>query len=177
MSMLEYRAWQSEDLYELVPRLKPADVSGIQAAVGVDPRMAIEKSVTNSKRVWAIIIAGQVEGIIGIRPYPKAVGVGIPWLLSSPIIEKYPRLLLSEGRRWLKHFHRHYPTLTNIVDSRNVRARRWLNHIGFTVARVIPSYGIAKIPFTQLVSYKERNAFTRTSKKYGHVSKNVYNSG
>jgi len=167
-SAIKYRPWQSKDINELVPRLKPADVNGIETTVGVDPRIAIETSMAKSERTWAIIIAGRVEGIVGIGSLPGADGVGVPWLLSSPIIEQYPRELLSEGRRWLKNFHRHNHTLSNVVDCRNQDAIRWLTHIGFSVVKIIPSHGIAQVPFAQLVSYRAGKTSSRVSKQNEH---------
>lgn len=148
--------WHPGDLDALVPRLRTTDVNGIQAAQGIDPRTAIELSVASSVRSWAFIVNSTVEAVGGIARWPKEDGVGVPWLLGTPVLEQYPRQMLHEGRRWVAQLHARYHTLFNFVDCRNRRSIIWLTHLGFTIARIVPAYGVARIPFAQVVSSRLR---------------------
>lgn len=159
---LYVRACVSRDLDDLVPHLRAADVEGIRAAQGIEPRAAIERSLADSELGWAFTLAGRVEAVGGVARWRKAEGVGVPWLLGSEALHRHPRMMLIEGRRWVAMLHSRFHTLFNYVDCRNRGSLAWLTHIGFTIARIEPAFGIERMPFALVVSAPRRTGVGAT---------------
>lgn len=60
-------------------------------------------------------------------------GVGIPWMLGVPEMEKHVRPLIVEGRKYVALMSREFPSLVNIVHADNTKAHAWLRTLGFTI--------------------------------------------
>lgn len=130
--------------------MKAADVAEILASNGMTPEQAIEFSAKYSARCEAIVVNGQVEAIWGYTEISPETAV--PWMLSSEALVADARQLVVEGRRIIGGLKERYTMLYNYVDARNRASLEWLQAIGFSAKAMIPAFGIAKIPFIQMVA-------------------------
>lgn len=142
-----FRDWQPEDI-ELAYRIKEADAVEVAASDGFTPMQAISFAVDHSLRAEAILVDGNVEAVWGLAEFAPAVGV--PWLLSSPVLVGDARQLVREGRRIIAESLERYPLLFNWVDVRNAHSRGWLASLGFIETEIDPAYGVAGVPFVRM---------------------------
>lgn len=125
--------------------MRAADVTEL-AALGEDnPLRGIARSVMRSSAYWAF---GDHEpiAVFGVAPLSLLGGTGIPWLLGTGRLFRFPGALVREGHRYVERMLALFPHLENHVDARNEASIRWLAHIGFKVHPAAP-YGPAKLPF------------------------------
>ena len=121
------RAASVMDAAIIAPLLREADKNEITAMIGWDAQSAIEYSIRNSD-----------EAFIATRPdgHPiliAGVGEGIPWMLGTPLVSKYGKSLVKEGRKKVHEWTDKYDYLTNYVDVRNSTHVMWLSYMGFTI--------------------------------------------
>ena len=79
-------------------------------------------------------------------------GVGSIWMVSSEELftPKYKRKFLLSAREGIEDFHKFYPTLTNVVDTRNVLHIRWLQWMGFRFVDVV-HVGPERLPYLSFI--------------------------
>jgi hypothetical protein len=121
------RAASVMDAAIIAPLLREEDKNEIAAMLGWDAKSAIEYSISTSD-----------EAFIATRPdgYPiliAGVGEGIPWMLGTPLVSKYGKSLVKEGRKKVREWTDKYDYLTNYVDVRNSTHVMWLSYMGFTI--------------------------------------------
>lgn len=87
-------------------------------------------------------------GIGGIIPDPRE-GVGIVWMLCTPIVQRKPHTFIRHLRRFLKGQHE-YRMLWNIADARNKFHHKLLKLLGFKSLRMTyqPPYNL---PYLEIV--------------------------
>jgi len=92
---------------------------------------------------------GQLPGdlIFMFGVVPVTPQVGAIWLLCADLSLAQSVEILRAAPGYLDRFERLYPTLTNCVDARNELHLKWLEHLGFTIGPVIPSFGHEARPF------------------------------
>ncbi|MBX9946067.1 MAG: hypothetical protein K2Y40_18475 [Reyranella sp.] len=137
----------SDDVADLAPRLRAADVEEIRAGSGLGPAEALRRSFEFSTHVWAV--RGQGDGPIalwGVGPLSLVEGKGAPWLLASDAFEVLGTDVARLSRPLLAGMRDLYPHLENHVDARNTRAARWLSWLGFTIEPAAP-WGVEGRPF------------------------------
>jgi hypothetical protein len=112
--------------------LRPADAAEV-AAFGMTREEALHDSVARS--IWSetYLVDGVPAAIVGLGRSALVGGHGVPWMLASPICERYRKLLLLEGRRQVARMRAEAPPLVNYVHAVNYRAIRWLRWLGFTL--------------------------------------------
>lgn len=71
--------------------------------------------------------------VLGCATDPSRPGVGIPWLLATNEVVKYPGALTRVGRHYVRLFQERWPVLMNYVDERNAVSVAWLQRLGFAV--------------------------------------------
>jgi len=128
-----YRKATQDDVYALVPRLRPADIVECETLFGQDSAL---RSVMFGLHDDAEALVAERDGVViavfGVCPGGEP-GVGVPWMVGSVEIEKCSRQMIRDSiprvRSWLKEFRR----LENVVDSRNEKSIRWLRRLGFTI--------------------------------------------
>jgi ribosomal protein S18 acetylase RimI-like enzyme len=130
--------------------LRKADRDELVATVGEDNSEHIWACCESSTQVAVVVDAmGEPICVFGVAPYEGQPEVGIPWMLASFLILKYPKQLHVRAKAVLRDWHRAFPILTNATDKRNTLVLRWLQRLGFRLVREFPEYGVAKIPFIQ----------------------------
>ena len=87
-------------------------------------------------------------GIGGIIPDPRD-GVGIVWMLCTPIVQRKPHTFIRHLKRFLNEQHE-YRMLWNIADARNKFHHKLLKLLGFKCLRMTyqPPYGL---PYLEIV--------------------------
>jgi len=128
----------------LANTMRLEDVEEVRASHGHTPIEAIESSVRNSTMTKAIVINGDVVGIMGVVPVAIIGGEGCPWWLSSTNLDKYKLSfikLLKANSEKLFGIKEGYDILYNYVDARYQKSVKWLKWMGFQVSTNTVPYG------------------------------------
>ncbi len=135
-----------EDIPEVAANLRPADLAEVRASQGatVDVEELLARSVGLSYLVWTYEVDGEPAGLFGVVPTAREYGV--PWLLGTPLIGRYPREFWRHSVPAVRYMTQHFPLLANYVDARNAPSIRWLKRLGFTIHPAQP-WGVAGLPF------------------------------
>lgn len=145
------------DIDEILPNLRKEDIAELKAASGQTPGPLLTEALNTSQGLcWVITVDESVVAMCGLTESPFK-GVGIPWAVATPEIEKHSIGMLRASKALLRIFHSHYPKLVNFVDARNKTHIRWLQWLGFEFIRLHEEYGVARIPFWE---------FTRKRRDY-----------
>jgi hypothetical protein len=147
------------DAVHIAANLRDQDRREIEASHGPEIREALIASLMASEEAWVWTLDEKPICIAGFSkpalPGPFS-GAGSPWMLGTPEMTAYPKLIVREGR-WIvqRAFDKKYPCLFNFVHAENTAAIAWLKHLGFTFGNVIPEYGVAKQPFILFYRYND----------------------
>ena len=122
-----------EDAVRIAPLLREADKNEIEAMSACSPLSALAYSIATSKS-WIACRPDEVPlAIFGVGN-DVGDGVGIPWMVGTDEMLKYPKSLVRDARKWVEEQLNTYAILMNYVDARNIVHVNWLRHIGFTVS-------------------------------------------
>lgn len=141
-----YRKATREDVADLAPRLRQADVEEILAATGLAAEQGLAASFDNSPHCFSAFSDGRLVAMFGVGRTSED-GVGLLWMLSSNI-SRHARTLLNDSPWWLDLLGRDYRVLTNRVSLRNRPMVAWLNRIGVTFGQQI-AMGANAVPFVE----------------------------
>ena len=75
----------------------------------------------------------------------------IPWLLTTPAIQKVWLPFLRGSRTWVNDINKKYPILYNAVDAEYTLAINWLKFVGFTFIKEHDKWGVGNKPFLEFV--------------------------
>ena len=138
----------TEDLLRaMAPRLRAADRREVET-LGFTPERGLLDSYRRS--TWARVAltpSGQPIAAWGIGLISALGGIGGPWMLSTPLIERDRRAFLRESRRQLAEMRGLCPVLRGLVDARYRGAVRWLGWLGFSFGAPIMIGGAPFLPF------------------------------
>lgn len=130
---------------------RAADADEIKACCGLDIGTALLQCATGSLRAWVIEAGGVPLAAVGDTM--AAIGVGVPWMITTDHIKKHPRAFLRASRAIMADMLQRHYLLVNYVDARNVDAIRWLTWLGATIEEPAP-YGVAGLPFRKFTKIK-----------------------
>lgn len=111
--------------------LRKADIEELMASTGKAPLEALKYAILHSNEFTEICTEEKTGEIINIFGLASFNGIGIPWMLASPNLIKYQKLLMQYSKRIIEEMLFLFPMLINQVDSRNEIHIRWIKHIGF----------------------------------------------
>jgi hypothetical protein len=139
-----------DDVDYLCNNLRPEDAQEVQASHG-SVKEALQMGFDDSDECWTIIVTNtdEIAGIYGVGRYDDMVG--IPWLLTTPAIEKVWLPFLRGSRKWVSEINNKYPLLTNAVDAEYTVAINWLRFVGFTFIKKHKTWGVGNRPFLEFV--------------------------
>lgn len=155
----------AKDLHGLAERLREADRIELTLAVGPDIQATLELAAQVSGECF--VAETPEDGVIaffGVTPtvFPE---IGSPWMVGTDAVLKYPKGIMEGGRwateRWLEK----YPTLANYVHAENEASIAWLQHLGYSLGKLVHYYGVAGAPFYQF--YRHRTTHDNTSTEGG----------
>ncbi len=122
-------------LEALARNLRPSDRAEV-AAWGLEPLRALELSARASTEVYTVLSGDHVVMAFGVGPKPldgePAYGI---WMLSTPLLEDFPRQIAREAKVWIDQFKGRYGTLWNIAHASNELHVRWIDWLGFSRQR------------------------------------------
>lgn len=131
---VEVRDALPEDIPALAAAMRAADRDEVQAAHGHTPEEALTASLQASTRAWTGLIDGEPVCMFGVGPISVLTGRGAPWMLSTTLVERWPRTFLRRCRPCVSAMLSVYPCLENYVDERNTLSKKWLAWLGFRLA-------------------------------------------
>lgn len=140
----------ASDIAHVVPRLRPADLSEIRAAVGLPASVAVPLCAESSDRLWALVAPdGEPCALLGTQPVFGQTSYGWVWMVATPVLEKHASVFLRRCRAALPEVYGPFTVLTNFADLRNSKHIKWLAFMGFKFIRVIPEFGSGGTPFVE----------------------------
>lgn len=140
------RPTQAGDAELLAERMRACDVAEVHAYGHHDIAAAVRSSVGRSMLCWTSFADGEIAAIMGVAPVSVLGGVGSPWMLGTPVLDKYSRILVRKTPEYIRTMLNAFPHLVNYVHADNVTSIRWLQRIGFTMHDAAP-FGARGEPF------------------------------
>lgn len=133
-------------LRAMAPRMRAADKREL-AALGVTPEQGLLLSFRRSDWCRVAMCRGRVVCAWGLGTVSILGGIGGPWMLSTPLVERMPRDFLRESRRQVAEMRAAFPVLVGFVDARYRGAVRWMQWLGFVMKPPVPIGGVPFHPF------------------------------
>lgn len=111
--------------------------------------MLVSSVVASEETFLVTDNAGAYVFIGGCGSAIKGSPTGVPWMLATPLIAKYPKDAFKLAREGIRRWERRYAHLCNAMDPANASARRLVRGLGFSFglihnslrgARILPFY-------------------------------------
>lgn len=144
MSQVIYRKASVDDAVALYPNLREADRKEVELSGGPDVLASLIKSVQLSE---VCMCAEDESGVLCIWGIVRTPTCGVIWMLGSPLMQRYQKLLVTDTKPWVHKMLPHYGMLCNAVHQDNHKSIRWLKMLGFTLGPLLPEFGAGKAPF------------------------------
>lgn len=125
---------------------RPADRQELWASHRLTPRRAIEGGMIVSPDARTALFDGVPACVFGCNPGSLLGGQATPWMIGTPLLERYPLAFLRRSRPVVADWAARYTALRNHVDARNTLAVAWLRWLGFSIGEPEP-YGVDQLPF------------------------------
>lgn len=138
----------SDHVRAIAGRLRPGDAAEVEAAAWSQQR-ALWQSKRSATIAKTMLVGNGVAAIWGMHGSPL-IGVGRPWLLTSPLVERVKIGFVREVKAEMRSFLSICPELHGMVDARYHQAVRLLEHLGFELSDPEP-WGPHGIPFRDYV--------------------------
>jgi hypothetical protein len=141
----------------IVPYLRKADIDEMMDGLGVSAAWGVAYSIACSRPGYAARVAepgpdmknkARTAAVFGIGPSLED-GLGVPWLLATEIIERYPITFYRASRTLFPRVAEGYERLVNWVDARNTLSLRWLVWLGFEMGPPVP-FGARGLEFHKM---------------------------
>lgn len=132
---VEIRPVEPGDVERMLREMRGVDRTEA-TAFGFDVEQGLRGSITASDFSRTALVNGQLLAIGGCTRYPRGTvlaPIGVPWLVGTDALTRYPGVLQREARRYIAAMLEVYPHLTNVVHAENRTAIRWLKRLGFTI--------------------------------------------
>lgn len=130
MATLQLKECTPDDLRFIAENLRDQDeveVSLLTRSPMVDVLVASQEA---SIITLGIFLDGKPAGVFGLTEVSPEVGA--PWLLGTDLLVKHSREWLGVAPAMRDLFHSRYPTLMNMLHTKNTRSKRWLKKLGFS---------------------------------------------
>lgn len=136
-----------EDSIALAQNLRAADLAELAAyGHGKTPEQSMRDSVAASVMAWTVFIDGELACILGVAMLSLPSGIGTPWMMGTPVLERHSRILVRNTPEYIARMLKAFPHLVNFVHAKNQTSVRWLRRLGFTLHEAKP-YGALGEPF------------------------------
>jgi len=135
-----------EHIEELAFTMRPADVRECWAAAHYSPLDALKHSMYFTAHPWSGMVDGHVMAIWGVAKHSFLAKEGIPWMLTSNLVDKHTKEFLKQSKGLLETMLAESSMLINMVDKRNKQSIRWLKWMGFEIGEAVP-FGAEQLPF------------------------------
>jgi hypothetical protein len=142
----------------LAARLRPAEVEEIRASGNHMPLGAILAGIEASRgRALTALFDGEVACIWGAVPLRTSAltgRIGVAWLLTSDLVERFPLAFWRRCRPELEKLFADFDVLVNAIDCRHHKAIRWARRLGFKLEAAAP-FGAHGLLFQRFEVSKE----------------------
>lgn len=122
----------------MAPIMRPSDRDEVKATSGLNPRDGLLASLASSLYAWTWRVDGVPACMFGIGSGSILSGEGMPWLLTSNVLDQHWRPFVKHYRPFLDQMKADFPVLANWVDARHETAIRWLKWMGFEIGPIVP---------------------------------------
>ena len=146
MAEVLIRPTEPGDAAELIAHLRASDLAECLAYGRDDVAAGIEASVRRSVLCWTGLVDGELAAIIGVAPVNMLTGMGSPWMLGTPVLDRHHRILVRKTPEYISRMLKAFPHLVNFVHAKNTTSVRWLRRLGFTLHAAQP-FGPLGEPF------------------------------
>jgi hypothetical protein len=120
------------NLKYIADNLTPADRDEIAAtSPGRKPVKVLQRSVRDSYECFVVAWNDEPQLVFGITT--TDAGVGIPWMLSTGGMVRWPKAFMKGAHRIVQRWLKMHGVLFNCVHARHAVAIRWLRALGFDV--------------------------------------------
>jgi hypothetical protein len=133
------------DIEELAENLRDEDLEEARA-YGLPPIVGLTMSFRTSYEVWTGRVDGELVTVFGIAKKTALSDEGVPWLMGTPLVEKYGFAFARRNKAMVKSWRERHPVMRNFIDTRNKTSIRWLKWLGFELLDPVP-FGPKQIPF------------------------------
>lgn len=145
MAKVDVRNAVMDDVVLIADHVREADALEAKAqGFGIEPGLA--RCLALSPKAWLFTINGEPAALMGVAPASVLSGVGVPWMIATDVVDRYPVTFLRNCRLLLPSVLGVYQHLVNFVDDRNTRSQRFLAALGFTLSKPVP-FGPHGLPF------------------------------
>jgi hypothetical protein len=141
----------------LAPRMRPAEVDEVRASGGRAPLGALLAALEISAVARTALFDGEVAcmwGVVTLRRSSLVGSVGAAWLLTSDLVERYPKVFWRGCKAELPLLFESWDLLVNAIDARHEKAIRWARRLGFPLAEA-EAFGAEGLPFRTFRARKE----------------------
>lgn len=123
-------------IIELRKNLRPEDEREIKN-FGLCVRKILWTTFHETRHPMAVLVDGKIAGVFGCAG--TIIGeIGRPWMLATPIADKYPLQFALLYRQEIKKMLKLYPVLENVVDATYHKAIKLMEIMGFEVYNAEP---------------------------------------
>lgn len=135
-----------EHIHYLAENMRQPDIDEVWAAARISPLEGLQQSVASTAKPITGLINGEVACLYGLGSPTILSTIGVPWLLTSHVVDKHPLAFLRGCRQYFEEQTRGFDILVNFVDARHTAAKHWIRWLGFTIHPAEP-YGPFGYPF------------------------------
>ena len=135
-----------DHVLELASTMRPAAVAEAWALAHYSPEEALLNSMDMTLDPMVGLADGKVMYMCGVAQPLLLSDWGMPWILTSHLVDENPRWFLRRSRVWIAEVRPRYSLLLTFVDARHTVAVHWLRWLGFEVLPPQP-LGVDQLPF------------------------------
>lgn len=130
---------------ELAEQMRTADRAEV-IALG-DPEVILRQTWSLTPEVWAAVDGeDRLLACFGVAPASIVVGLGHPWCLTTPLVERHRHRFIRGSRIIVDWMRAQYRVLEGCVAADYQAACRWLVWLGFELGPPFP-VGAGAVPF------------------------------
>lgn len=132
------RPTEPGDAARLFANLRASDLAECRAYGHPDIAASIASCVDRSVLCWTGLVDGELAAIFGAAPVNMLAGIGSPWMLGTPVLDRHQRILVRRTPEYIGKMLKAFPHLVNYVHAKNTTSVRWLRRLGFTLHDAVP---------------------------------------
>lgn len=126
-----------EHIEEIDARARQADRDEVYAAARHTIAGALAFSMKASEFCLTATLDGRPEAMFGVGSINAISGAACPWLLGTDAIDHNRKIFWQASCWWIAELRHRYSILSNVVDDRHEKSKRWLKRLGFTLGEPV----------------------------------------
>jgi len=110
--------------------MRPSDVAEVWDGWGLEPFEAIRVAITGSFYARTMFCGMEPLAIFGLAPLSIMGGASRVWVFGTSAIDRHGFAFARASRKALDDLLTRASVITNLIDTGDVRAGRWLDWLG-----------------------------------------------